>query len=110
VQVKRVRQLGEDNRQTHRDACRSRSDQSSQTVEELHWRCQLFDDLREKMRIARPGGDKDLNDDGSTDGSTVKDEHSNQYRKHSARLPDAVKIACADCSTCVNYMKMSQSN
>jgi hypothetical protein len=36
-----------------------------QTVEELNWRCQLFDALREKMRIARPGGDKGLNDEGS---------------------------------------------
>jgi hypothetical protein len=35
-----------------------------QTVEELNWRCQLFDDLREKMRIARPGDDKGLNDEG----------------------------------------------
>jgi hypothetical protein len=36
-----------------------------QTVEELNWRCQLFDDLRKKMRIAQPGDDKGLNDEGS---------------------------------------------
>ena len=36
-----------------------------QTVEELRWRSRLFDDLREKMRIAEPGGRKGLNDDGT---------------------------------------------
>ena len=35
-------------------------------VEELRWRCQLFDDLRDKMRIALPNGDKGLNDEGSS--------------------------------------------
>jgi len=35
-------------------------------VEELRWRCLLFDDLREKMRIAEPGGGKGLNDEGGT--------------------------------------------
>jgi len=36
-----------------------------QVVEELRWRSQLFDDLREKMRIAEPGGRNGLNDDGT---------------------------------------------
>jgi hypothetical protein len=36
-----------------------------QAVEELRWRSLLFDDLREKMRIAEPGGCKGLNDDGT---------------------------------------------
>jgi hypothetical protein len=34
-------------------------------LEELRWRSQLFDDLREKMRIAEPGGSNGLNDDGT---------------------------------------------
>lgn len=36
-----------------------------QAVEELRWRSLLFDDLREKMRIAEPDGCKGLNDDGT---------------------------------------------
>jgi len=37
----------------------------AQAVEELQWRSQLFDDLREKMRIAEPGSSNGLNDDGT---------------------------------------------
>jgi len=36
-----------------------------QAVEELQWRCRLFDDLRQKMRIAQPGSNNGLNDDGT---------------------------------------------
>jgi hypothetical protein len=36
-----------------------------QSVEELTWRCQLFDQLRSHMRIAVAGGPNGLNDDGS---------------------------------------------
>jgi len=36
-----------------------------QVVEELRWRSRLFDDLREKMRIAEPGDRNGLNDDGT---------------------------------------------
>jgi hypothetical protein len=36
-----------------------------QVVEEMRWRSRLFDDLREKMRIAEPGGRNGLNDDGT---------------------------------------------
>lgn len=36
-----------------------------QAVEDLQWRCRLFDDLRGKMRIAEPGGRNGLNDDGT---------------------------------------------
>lgn len=36
-----------------------------QAVEELRWRCQIFDSLRKAMRIALPGGDNGLNDDGT---------------------------------------------
>ncbi len=34
-------------------------------VEELRWRCRIFDRLRNAMRIAPPGGGKGLNDDGT---------------------------------------------
>jgi hypothetical protein len=34
-------------------------------VKELNWRCRLFDRLRRAMRIAQPGGNQGLNDDGS---------------------------------------------
>jgi hypothetical protein len=36
-----------------------------QAVEELQWRSKVFDDLREKMRIAEPGSTHGLNDDGT---------------------------------------------
>jgi len=34
-------------------------------LQELHWRCQVFDHLRKAMRIALPDGKKGLNDDGT---------------------------------------------
>jgi hypothetical protein len=37
----------------------------TQAVEELQWRVPIFDDLREKMRIANPGSCDGLNDDGT---------------------------------------------
>ena len=35
-----------------------------QVVQELHWRCQVFDHLRKAMRIAPPNGRNGLNDEG----------------------------------------------
>ena len=35
-----------------------------QDIQELHWRCQVFDSLRKAMRIAPPNGKKGLNDEG----------------------------------------------
>jgi hypothetical protein len=44
-----------------------------QAVEELRWRCQIFDSLRKAMRIAVPGGDNGLNDDGTAKAmSTIR--------------------------------------
>lgn len=37
----------------------------AESVQELQWRCPLFDDLRKEMRIAEPGSNKGLNDDGT---------------------------------------------
>lgn len=36
-------------------------------VEELRWRCKVFDGLRKAMRIAPPEGSNGLNDDGDTE-------------------------------------------
>jgi hypothetical protein len=33
-------------------------------IQELHWRCQVFDSLRQAMRIAPPDGKNGLNDEG----------------------------------------------
>jgi hypothetical protein len=38
-----------------------------QEVQELHWRCQVFDSLRKAMRIAPPDGKNGLNDEGKDD-------------------------------------------
>jgi hypothetical protein len=44
-----------------------------QAVEELRWRCHIFDSLRKPMRIAVPGGDNGLNDDGTAKAmSTIR--------------------------------------
>jgi hypothetical protein len=37
-----------------------------QMVDELRWRCRIFDSLRRAMRIALPGGGNGLNDEGTT--------------------------------------------
>ena len=43
-----------------------------QGVQELNWRCQIFDRLRKAMRIALPNGKKGLNDDGTDEAiSTI---------------------------------------
>jgi hypothetical protein len=44
-----------------------------QGVQELHWRCQVFDNLRKAMRIALPDGKNGLNDDGTNKAiSTIR--------------------------------------
>jgi len=43
-----------------------------QGVQELNWRCQVFDHLRKAMRIALPDGRNGLNDDGTNEAiSTI---------------------------------------
>ncbi len=43
-----------------------------QGVQELHWRCQVFDSLRKAMRIALPDGRDGLNDNGTDEAiSTI---------------------------------------
>ena len=47
--------------------------QFMQEIKELHWRCQVFDSLRESMRIAPPNGGNGLNDDGTNEAiSTIR--------------------------------------
>ena len=49
------------------EACFVTEDQElRKAADELHWRCKVFDSLRTAMRIAPEGGDKGLNDEGST--------------------------------------------
>jgi hypothetical protein len=50
-------------------------------VEELRWRCRLFDDLREKMRIALPDGDKGLNDEGTAQAMDNIKQGVGQFRR-----------------------------
>ena len=45
----------------------------NQAVQELRWRCSVFDDLRKALRIAPPGGENGLNDDGTPEAmSTIR--------------------------------------
>ena len=50
-------------------------------VEELRWRCLLFDDLREKMRIALLGGGKGLNDEGTAQDMGSIKQGVSQFRR-----------------------------
>jgi hypothetical protein len=59
-------------------------------VEELRWRCRLFDDLRDKMRIALPDGGKGLNDEGSTRAMDSIKQGVGQFRR---RLDTDTKFA-----------------
>jgi hypothetical protein len=59
-------------------------------VEELRWRCRLFDDLREKMRIALPNGDKGLNDEGSNQAMNSIKKGVGRFRR---RLDANTKFA-----------------
>lgn len=59
-------------------------------VEELRWRCRLFDDLREKMRIALPDGDKGLNDEGTAQAMDSIKQGVGRFRR---RLDTNTKFA-----------------
>ena len=50
-------------------------------VEELRWRCRLFDDLRDKMRIALPGSGKGLNDEGTDQAMGSIKQGVGQFRQ-----------------------------
>jgi len=48
--------------------------------QELKWRCEIFDDLRKKMRIAEPGSKKGLNDDGTYQSMASIEQGVQQFR------------------------------
>lgn len=52
----------------------------TRAVADLKWRSQLFDDLRDKMRIARPAGRQGLNDEGSHKSMTSIRNGVRQFR------------------------------
>jgi len=52
-----------------------------QAVEELRWRCLVFDRLREVMRIAPVGGNYGLNDDGTAKLMTSIRQGVEQFRR-----------------------------
>jgi hypothetical protein len=52
-----------------------------QRVEELRWRCHIFDSLRKAMRIALPGGDNGLNDDGTARAMSTIRQGVMQFRR-----------------------------
>jgi hypothetical protein len=51
-----------------------------QDVKELHWRCQIFDNLRKAMRIAPPDGKNGLNDDGTDEAISTIRTNVQQFR------------------------------
>lgn len=50
------------------------------SIDDLEWRTHLFDELREKMRIAEPSGRKGLNDDGSNKSMKSIQKAVGQFR------------------------------
>jgi hypothetical protein len=52
----------------------------ARSTQELQWRCKLFDKLRKKMRIAEPGSNKGLNDDGTDQFMANIQEGVQQFR------------------------------
>ena len=52
-----------------------------QVVDELYWRCQIFDLLRNVMRIALPGGRKGLNDEGEDISMSTIRQGVQQFRQ-----------------------------
>jgi len=52
-----------------------------QTVEELRWRGQIFERLREAMSIAPPGGGNGLNDDGTAEAISSIRQSVEQFRR-----------------------------
>lgn len=53
----------------------------SQAVEELRWRCLVFDRLRKAMRIAPPAGGNGLNDDGTAEAMSTIRQDVEQFRR-----------------------------
>lgn len=61
-----------------------------EAVDELHWRCQIFDSLRTSMRIASLGGGKGLNDEGSTGAMATIRQGVGKFRQSLDEEPGLV--------------------
>ena len=59
----------------------------NQAVEELRWRCLVFDRLRKAMRIAPPGGGNGLNDDGTAEAMSTIRQGVEQFRRQLGEDP-----------------------
>ena len=53
----------------------------NEAIEELRWRCLVFDRLRKAMRIALPGGSHGLNDDGKGEAMSTIRQGVEQFRR-----------------------------
>jgi hypothetical protein len=51
-----------------------------ESTQDLQWRCEIFDDLREKMCIAEPDNKKGLNDDGTDESMANIQQGVQQFR------------------------------
>ncbi|MEA3546320.1 MAG: transposase [Thermodesulfobacteriota bacterium] len=61
-----------------------------EAVDELHWRCQVFDSLRTAMRIAPVGGGKGLNDEGSIIAMATIRQGVEKFRSSLDEDPDLI--------------------
>ena len=61
-----------------------------EAVDELNWRYQIFDSLRTAMRIAPVGGDKGLNDEGSTNTMATIRQGVEKFRCFLDEKPELV--------------------
>ena len=58
-----------------------------EAVDELHWRCRIFDSLRTAMRIAPVGGSKGLNDEGSPKAMATIRQGVERFRSSFDEIP-----------------------
>ena len=73
------------------EACFVAEDQElCEAVDELNWRCQIFDSLRAAMRIAPVGGDKGLNDEGATKAMAAIRQGVEKFRCSLDETPELV--------------------
>ena len=57
-------------------------------VDELHWRCRVFDSLRTAMRIASVGGSNGLNDEGSNKAMVTIRQGVEKFRRSLDNKPN----------------------
>ena len=58
-----------------------------EAVDELHWRCRIFDSLRTAMRIAPVGGSRGLNDEGSPKAMATIRQGVERFRRSLDETP-----------------------